>query len=608
LRNSRKTAAAVAALLSVGLIAAACGGDDDSADTTTTAGGATTTAGGATTSAGGATTTAGGASGGTITYAAEQEYTSYNNFTADAGLFANSLVLNPVLPRGPFYADEKGGLSFDDYMMESAELTSEDPQTVVYKVKPEAVWSDGDPIDCDDWHLSWIAQNGKAVSSTEKDEEGNPVTLFLPVGTFGYEDIESLECSADGKEITTTYSKPYADWKGLFGSVILPAHIVEAKTGVADVTAATTEADLKKVADFWNTGWVAQGGIDKSITPSGGPYMIEEFKPGESLTLVRNDKFWGEPGKADTIVLRQVPDATAQPQALANNEVQVISPQPNEDLLAQIENIGDVDAKVDLGFTFEHFDFNFNNPILQDKAVRQAFALCINRDEIVETLITPMAPDAAVLNNHFYFPFQEQYVDNSGDFGTQDIAKAKSTLEAGGWTLGGDGVYEKGGQKLAFRIGRRDPNPRRQKTIELAIAQCKEAGFNLTEQADATFNSDLLPAGQWDVALFAWVGTPTLGSNTSIYIPKDVGGGQNYGSWVNNEIKGLFDQANAELDEAKRTELMNQIDKLIWDDMATIPLYQFPDLTANKQAVQNVVYNPSSSGITWNAEAWALSA
>ena len=81
--------------------------------------------------------------------------------------------------------------------MESVELTSEDPQTVVWKVNPEAAWEDGDPIDCDDFYLQWISSNGVLKAA---DGEAS---LFDAAGTTGYEDIESIECSADGKEITT---------------------------------------------------------------------------------------------------------------------------------------------------------------------------------------------------------------------------------------------------------------------------------------------------------------------------------------------------------------------------------------------------------------------
>jgi len=92
---------------------------------------------------------------------------------------------------------------------------------------------------------------------------------------------------ADGKTITTTYDKPFADYTGLFAgsTAILPAHVVEAKTGVADITKITEtspEADLKKVGDFWNTGWE---GFDPATAVSGAWYKITSFNKGQDLTL-----------------------------------------------------------------------------------------------------------------------------------------------------------------------------------------------------------------------------------------------------------------------------------------------------------------------------------
>jgi peptide/nickel transport system substrate-binding protein len=587
-------------LVAFTLVAAACGGDDDdnTADTTaaaeTTAAAATTAASSDTTEAAAETPAASEEpSGGTLTYAAEQASTSYNHNASDQGLFANSLVLNPIQPQA-FIADDKGGVFMDEDILVSAEVVSDDPQTIEYVIQEDAAWEDGDPVDCDDFYLAWLAQNGKVQKA-----DGTP--LFNPGSTVGYEQISEVQCAEGDKTVRTVYETPFADWKALF--LMYPAHVVERESGVESIVEATAdEATLAPAAEFWNAGWVADSGIDKETMLSAGPYTLESFTPGESLVLVRNEAYWAKPAEADTIVFKQVPDATAQPQALANSEVNVITPQPNEDLIAQVEGIDGVEYSVEGGFTFQHLDLNLANPVLADLAVRQAFALCMNRQEIVDTLVKPLKEDAEVIGNRIYFPFQEAYQDNAGDFAEQDIATAKSTLEAAGWALGSDGVYAKDGQRLAFRIGRRDPNPSRQKIIELVTAQCKEAGFEITEQADPNFNAELLPASQYDVALFAWVGTPFNSSNKSIY---ETGGGQNWNNYSNPEVDSLFEQANASLDEAERVELYNQIDQILWDDMITIPLYQFPDLVATK-GVEGVKYNPSSAGITWNVEEWKL--
>jgi peptide/nickel transport system substrate-binding protein len=593
------------AALAVGLafIAASCGDDNKSDNTTATTSGATT---GSSTAS---TTPA--PSGGTVTYAAEQEYTAYNNATADQVLFANTLVLNMVQP-GPFISMPDLTFKLWEDMMVSAEVTSTDPQVVEYVIQPQAVWSDGEPIECADFYLAWISSNGKLehpnpdyTGPGQLDADGNEVPATLPdfntASTTGYEDISSLECSADGKTVTTTYANKYADWQGLFGGLI-PSHVVENKSGVADITTidpAASSADSVAAGEVWSTGF---SGFDPEMDLSGAWYSIDSFTAGQNLILKRNDAFYGAPGQLDEIVFLQVPDATAQPAALQNGDVQVISPQPNADLVAQLQGIAGVTTSVEQGLTFEHYDFNETNVDLAKVEVRKALSLCINREEIVDTLVKPINPDATVLNNHIYVPSAADYKDNSGGL-TQDIAAAKALLEGAGYTLGADGYYQAAdGHVLKLRLGRRDPNPRRQSTNELFIEQCKAAGIQLTDDPAEDFNSKRLPNSDYDIALFAWVATPFLSSNTSIYVP---GGPQNWNSYSNPEIQTLFDQANSEFDAAKRADLMNQIDQILWDDMATLPLFQFQEMVAYSDTVSGVVFN-GPLGVTWNANEWAI--
>jgi len=599
--TKRGKIAAIAVGLS--LIAGAACSDDKDSSTNTTGGSETTT---------GESTPA--ASGGSATYAAEQEYVSYNNGTADQNLFASTLVLNMILP-GAFIINPDLSLQMWEDMMVSAEVTSTDPQVVEYVVKPEAVWSDGDPIDCDDFYMAWLANSGKLNKPNSEytgpgqlDADGNEVPAELPVfntaGTTGYEDIESVECSEDGKTITTTYSAPFADWPGLF-SGLLPAHVVERESGVADIMAVDTEAtsaDAEALGDFWSNGFI---GVTDGVTLSGAWYEFDSFTPGQDLILKRNEAFWGTPGSLDTIVFLQVPDATQQPAALENGDVQVITPQPVPDLVAQVAGMAGVKSEVTPGTTWEHYDFNQANKHLAKLEVRQALALCIDRQEMVTTLMAPVNPDASVLNNRIYVPESPDYVDNSGQFGTRDVDGAKALLEGAGYTMGDDGIYKDAdGERLSLRLGRRDPQERRQKTNELFAEQCKEAGIELTDDPAADMNSVRLPASDYDIILFAWVANPLLSSSKSIYV---AGGGQNYNSINIPELEDLFNQANAEFDPAKRAELMNQIDSLLWENMATLPLFQFQNMAAYSDTLSNVFFN-DPAGITWNANEWAIAA
>ena len=608
--TKRSKFAAVAVGLS--LIAAACSDDKETTETTE----ATEQTGGETTVAGETTvpgTDPAPTGGGSVTYAAEQEFTAYNNATADQVLFANTLVLNMVQP-GPFILNPDFSFELWSDMMVSAEVTSEDPQVVEYVVQPNAVWEDGEAIDCDDFYLQWIAQNGKLNHANpdytgpgQLDADGAEVPEELPdfnaAGTTGYEDISSVECSDDGKTITTTYETVYADWQGLFGGLI-PAHVVESISGVADVTAidgAASSDDSVAAGDAWSNGFK---GFDAERSLSGAWFSISEWNEGSNLILTRNENFYGTPAILDEIIFLLVPDATQQPAALENGDVQVISPQPNADLVAQLTGIAGVTTSIEQGLTFEHYDFNQANVHLAKPEVRKALSMCIDREEIVATLVAPINPDATVLNNRIYVPSAADYADNSSGL-AQDVDGAKALLEGAGYVAGDDGVYAHPTDgRLSIRLGRRDPNPRRQSTNELFAEQCAEAGIELTDDPAEDFNAVRLPASDYDIALFAWVSTPLLSSNTSIYV---AGGGQNWNAYANPDLQALFDQANAEFDAAARADLMNQIDQILWDDMATLPLFQFQEMVAFSDTVSGVVFN-GPLGVTWNANEWAITA
>jgi peptide/nickel transport system substrate-binding protein len=620
-RISKGTKAAVAVLVGLSLVAAACADDDDDTTTTTAATEETTTTAGGeettTTTEGETTTTAAvstespvptggplsqavdGPDGGEVVVGADQEFTAYNNNQLDANALSNGIILTPVLPQLTYF-DENGKLWLDENTVESVEITSEDPFTVTWTLNPKAVWSDGEPFDCDDLQAQWVAQRST--------EEGYP---FISASANGFEKMSSVTCPDSENVVVVEFAEPYGEWWGLFGSM-MPAHILEQKGGLPadfDWNAAGQEgADLTELAataEYWNTGWTIDK-FDPATWLSAGPYGFDSVDPATNdIVLVKNDKYFGPAGKIDKITVRLTPDPTAAVQALANKEVQLIWPQPDADLIAQLDQLGDaVEYNVLDQYSYEHYDINFANELFQDEAVRQAFALCVPRQEIIDTLIKPVNEAAELQNSVYFYPFEEAYQDNMGDLAQQDIAKAKSTLEAAGWTLGSDGIYEKDGKKLEFKLARRDPQPRRQSTNELTINACKEAGFNLSEDAipQAEFGARL-GAGQWDVILFGWIGSPTKLSAKSIFVTD---GGQNSGKYSNPEVDALLNEADKTTDPKALAEILNKADALILQDVATVPIFAFSGVGAWDPAIKGVAPSPTQAGDLWNVQTWTL--
>ncbi|MGH9119788.1 MAG: ABC transporter family substrate-binding protein [Acidimicrobiales bacterium] len=567
----------LSAVFAMSLLAAACGGDDD--DT----GGIQTDDEGV---SAGAVDTVEVQAGGTVVLAGEQEPTGLNWLQAEDNAAWTARFMQLVWPAAAWQLPDGTFVPQDQFG--TYEVTSEDPQTIEYVINEDAVWSDGTPITADDFIFTWEAQN----ACDEAAEAADPNTVYNAAGCQGYDVIESVEGSGDSnKTVTVTFAEPYADWVALF-SPIFPRHGFEA-AGNGDL-----------VAGF-NTGFKVEnlpsGEALADHVLSGSQFIVTDYQPGVSTTLERNEEYWGDdPAAVDTLLIRWIAEGTQQAPALQNGEVDVIFPQAQLDLVQQVRGIPTATTFIGFGTFWEHLDPNQDNVHLADPAVRSALALAIDREEIVERLPAQFDPAAQVLNNRVFFPGDPRYVDNAADFATQDTAAARAALESAGYVAGADGVYEHPERgRLSIRITWRDPNERRQSTAQLIQAQVQEAGIEVVFAPQPDF--EFLDTGNFDLALFGWTGGSTLSGNDSIYRST---GGQNFSNNVNSEVDALFDQANVELDADTRTDLMNQIDELLWQDMHSLPLFQVPELLANDQEIGNVIYNGYGNQFTWNAQQW----
>ncbi len=508
--------------------------------------------------------------GGSITFGADQEPTGFNQLTSkDSGTSVVN-VMQGVLP-AVFKAHPDFTVQLDKNFMVSAELTKDEPETITYKIKPEAKWSDGVDISAKDFELLWKAQNG-----TNKK--------FDVATNTGYEDIESVTGADNDKTVTVVFKNKFADWKSLF-SGLLPAHYLATLPGGIEAA--------------WNTG------LDKGFPLSGGPFKIGTYKPTDSLTLVRNDAYWGPKANLDSVVFRFLPESTTQPDALKNGEVQLIYPQPQLDLVSSVKAIPGVVSETNFGLTFEHLDFNLKTPGLDDPAVRKAIASGLDAESMLKRTVGQFSDKAAPLGNRIYVNSQKEYVDNAGDYGKGKAADAEKLLTDAGYAKGADGIYAKGGKKLSFRFTTTSGNALRETQGELFKTQMKAIGIDIRidNSTSKVYFGERLPKGNYDIADFAWVATPFATSNKSIY---STGSGQNYGKYSNTAVDKAFNDANLILDDQKRADAFNAIDKQLWDDMVTIPLYQKPTFIAYSDKYVNIGDNATSEGPFWNVGEWGL--
>jgi len=546
----------------------------------------------------------------TINIGIEQTPDTYNSNTADANSVYNAYVDN--LTQNGFGKIQPDGTIKPNPDYGTYEKVSDNPLTVKYTFNDKAVWSDGTPIDFDDALLAWAAFSGTHPSG-QKAEDGSEADLFNAASTNGWNQIKMPEGKAGDKSFTLVYTKPYADWESLLVGGFVPAHIAAKQAGLSTdnndealVTAIQNNdtATLKKVADFWNSGWKYQANLptlpDVALLPAAGPYKYDNASNG-TLTLVKNDKYWGTPGKTQKIVFKTV-NADEMVQALQNGEIDQFDPSnPTSDMVSQLSALG-ASVKVEKGesLSFSHVDIDTGKGgKFEDQRVRQAFAKCIPRQDLVDKFAKPIFDGAQILRLHEYLPSQKDYekvlaqVPSAKLYDTVDIAGAKQLLQQAG---------VKTPYKITFKFA--GQSQLRANQVALIKASCDQAGFNIVSAPDDDVFTTLTQPGKWDAAVFGWSGSGLIASGQSIYVTK---GAQNYGRYSNTKVDQLWDQIVQVTNPEDAVPLKAQMEEQLWSDLYNITLYANPGVTAFSSKLTGPVYNPTQYGSTWNAATWTKS-
>lgn len=535
---------------------------------------------------------------GSIAYSVgADDFLSYNGLQSNTYTTYNSAVVDRMFSSFWYFGTDGSIIPNKDFG--TYEKTSDDPLTVKYTISDDAKWSDGTPVTAGDFIVHWAANNETVKA------EGSETPLFDSISFEQGKYIpEAPEGEADGKEFTVTYPEPYADWEILINTA-LPAHIVAKEAGMSfeELVTAAKEKDVEALtpaAEFWNDGWDFSPGElpDASLVPSMGPYKFKDggWQAGQSITLEANPEYWGTPAATKELVLRFA-DPKTHVQALQNGDLDVIEPQATVDTLQQLEGLGD-DVNVQTGdqLTWEHVDFNRGegSVFADSPELREAFALCLPRQQIVDNLIKPIYADAQVMNAREVFPFQENYqevVDAAfpEEMDQPNIEKAKELVEKSGVS------------KPTVRLGYQAGNQRRTETVALIKSSCDQAGFDVQDANSPVFFKEVMPAGDYDAALFAWAGSGQKASGANIY---QSDGAQNQQSYSNPEVDAAWDKLATSLDEDEQLEQVKIIEKLLWEDFQAIPLYAHPGLVGHKADVANVRDTAAQSGALWNVEQW----
>ena len=545
-----------------------------------------------------------------ITVAWNDIMDEFNDLTVTGNYVSNGLVA--YLTRSNFnYYDDSPELvlqkEFGTY-----KKTSDDPLTVNYEINDGVVWSDGVPIDEADLLLAWVSifgfgKTGDGADAVFPFQHANPrPELASKVPTLG------------DRSITFEYDKAFVDWELTFG-LGMSAHGTvmlaypdlspeEAKAKFIEAVQSNDQAWLGPVGDAWSTGYQYVNTPDNPlVTLSSGPYIVEELVEDNYVTLVANPLFtWGPPAKYERITIREIADPTAAVQAVENGEVQIASGQPTADVLQLVQALGNADYITGVGGAYEHIDLTVNNggpfdpanyggDAVKAQKVRQAFLLTIPRQQIIDTIIKPLNPDAEVRQSILIAPgfpgYDKMVEENGSDFYATDIDKAKALLaEAGVSTPVKVGFWYPEG------------NVRRAQQFELIAASAALAGFELEDQSEPNWEFTGLAINPHDAVIFAWAATSLAVTGSDQYL--SAGQPSNWTGYDNPDVTRLLQELEVELDEGRQIDIQIEVEKLLWSDGYGTTIFQHPELTWYDSGVAGVSSNPLVPYYFWNFWDW----
>jgi peptide/nickel transport system substrate-binding protein len=152
--------------------------------------------------------------------------------------------------------------------------------------------------------------------------------------------------------------------------------------------------------------------------------------------------------------------------------------------------------------------------------------------------------------------------------------------------------------------------PVRSQIEQLFQASLKKVGVKVNIQnydANKLFGT-VGPKGEFDMIEFAWVQSPFPSGNQSIYCSYTNAGlcGSNWDHYANPQVDAMFNKALQNINASQAAQQYNQIDSMLWKDMATLPLFQQPQLFGYSTKYGNIIPNTSNTGISWNAQQWGV--
>ncbi len=415
----------------------------------------------------------------------------------------------------------------------------------------DSKWSDGQPVTAYDFEYAMrrimnpetAAEYASLLYVIKNGEEVN--TGKAPLDTLGVKALDDKTL-----QITLTGPAPYL---------------------LSLLTHYTTFPIPKHVVEKYGKEW-----IKKEHIVSNGPYELVEWLPNTHVKLTKNEDFWDVKSlKIDNVVYYPQEDGPALIKRMRAGEIDILYKFPSGQIDWLKTNMPK-ETRVAPYQGVYYYPINTQKPQFQDKRVREALSMAIDRHLIMDKVLktgeiaaySMVPPGTSNYGTPAYTTWKDKPM-------AERIAEAKRLLKEAGYD-------ESNPLKFQLKYNTDDNHKR----IAIAVAQMwKKIGV----QAEL-FNSEVkvhyadLKQGNFEVARAGWVADYNDPQNF-LFLLESRSKSLNYGNYANPQFDQLMDQAYIESDLKKRAQTMKQAEAIAMEDLPIIPIYYY----VSKNLVANYV-------------------
>ena len=433
---------------------------------------------------------------------------------------------------------------------------SDDGRVYTFKLRDDARWSNGDPHIANDYVWSWWRALQPAL--------GNQYAYMLfPIkNAKRYYDRETEDFGDVGVkaldqrtlQVTLTNPTPYflqlLDHYSLF-----PVH----------------QATIEKFgnADQRGTRWSYEGNL-----VSNGPFKLDEWKINRHITVTRNLHYWDNDNVAlNGIVFKPVENTVTEERMFRAGQLHVTSSVP-ADKISTYRKSNSTELKIAPYLGTYFYRLNIKTPQLQDRRVRRALGMAIDREKLVENITKggqipayTMTPPGTM----GYYPKSTLAFDPEG---------AKNLLSEAGYP-NGEGfpaieiLYNtnEGHRKIAVALQEMWKD---YLNIDIKLLNQEWKVYLATESA-----------GDYQISRGGWIGDYVDPNNfLDMFL---CGGGNNRTGWCNEEYDRLIlEVAPSQSSHEERLAVFQQAETMLLDDMPIIPVYTYTSVKLVDSSVENL--------------------